>query len=82
MPGKLKGDEWWIVDGWDQRLFDSWALGLVLEYCFKGNATPPLAQDFISKLMKRDPSERMSISEALNHKWLQTRKTTEDDLFK
>ena len=83
MQGKLEGDEWWIIDGWDQRLFDSWALGLVLKGCFDGHATPPpLAQDFISKLMKRDASQRMSISEALNHKWLQTKKTTGEDLFK
>lgn len=53
--GELKGTEWWIVNGWDQRLFDSYSLGIVLDNCFKGHVTPPpLAQDFISKLMKRD----------------------------
>lgn len=45
--GKLKGTEWWVVHGWDQRLFDSWALGCVLKRCFEGHDTPTTAQDFI-----------------------------------
>ena len=56
--GPLKDAEWWQVEGWDQRLFDSWSLGTVIKKCFKGHDMdydiPPLAQDFISKLMKRD----------------------------
>lgn len=49
--GKLKGREWWAIDGWDQRLFDSWSLGCVIKKCFQGHDTPPLAQDFIDKLL-------------------------------
>lgn len=29
-----------------------------------------LVQDFISKLLVRDPSKRMSLEEALDHKWM------------
>lgn len=35
--GPHREEKWWIVEGWDQRLFDSWALGIVLEKCFRGN---------------------------------------------
>lgn len=80
--GALKGAEWWVVAGWDQRLFDSWALGCVIKRCFEGHDTPQTAQDFIAKLLREDAEMRMSIKEALKHPWLQTKKTTEDDLFK
>ena len=78
----MKGDEWWIIDGWDQRLFDSWALGCVLKRCFEGHETPPTVQDFMAKLLREDASTRMSIHDALEHPWLKGEKKNEDDLFK
>jgi len=59
--GKLKGAEWWVVDGWDQRLFDSWALGCVIKRCFEGYDTPPTAQDFIYKLLREGDDKRMTV---------------------
>jgi serine/threonine protein kinase len=29
--GAHTGNEWWILEGWDQRLFDSWAIGTVIK---------------------------------------------------
>ena len=36
-PGPHTEEKWWIVEGWDQRLFDSWALGITLKKCFRSN---------------------------------------------
>ena len=71
--GKLKGREWWIINGWDQRLFDAWSLGCVIKKCFTGFTIPDAAQSFINMLMKEDASTRMTVHQALNHHWLATK---------
>jgi serine/threonine protein kinase len=41
------------------------------------NHVTPLARDFISKLLVKEPSQRMTVTEALNHEWIKsTNKST------
>ena len=68
--GKLMEDKWYNVAGWDQRLFDSWALGCVLEECFEVFSPPPIVKDFIKRLKSVETSKRMTVQEALEHSWL------------
>ncbi len=63
--------EWWFLNGFDQRLLDSFSLGVVLSNCFKGYGEPSkLAQEFIDGLKHPLVDHRMQIEAALKHKWI------------
>lgn len=34
---------WWYLNGWDQRLVDSWNIGLLIKRCFRGYEIPTAA---------------------------------------
>jgi len=72
--GKHKEDAWWNVKGYDQRLWDCYALGIVLKGCLPTNLLltpdPAGAQDFCDRLTHEDPEARMTVDNALAHPWL------------
>ena len=59
--GVHKDSEWWILEGWDQRVFDSWALGIVITKCFRGHHVSEQAQNFIGHLLNVNPGQRFSV---------------------
>ena len=67
--GPVRSSEWWCLQGWDQRKFDSWAVGLIVQMCFEGHVVPPQAGRFIKDLMQLDHKKRLSVAEAVEHEW-------------
>ena len=81
--GPHKEKEWWNLDGWDQRKFDSFALGSLLMSCFEKHDAPIGAVPLIMGLLDDDPKKRFNMQQALAQPWFKEpkKKSADEILF-